>query len=65
MIFYAICEDGFVSKITAKDYSGACYEFDNIASSVDGVSIIVEARLAKAISQSIIKLSKRVIYNDN
>ncbi len=53
MIFYAIFENGFVSKIKATDYDDAMYQYDNASIVEDGNAIVVNAKEAKAIISAI------------
>ena len=60
MIFYAIFENGFVSKITAKNEEEACDKYDETTIVEDGNGILVSKKEAIGIAKSIIHLHKKM-----
>jgi hypothetical protein len=58
MTYYAIYENGFVSKITAKDDGEAYLKFDEASISEDGNGILMEEKVARGVARTILARGK-------
>ena len=54
MYYYVIFDSGFVSKITALDFSEASFLADEAATFEDGQSVLLDAKTAKAVAKNIL-----------
>lgn len=58
MIYYAITEEGFISRIKAKDREEAFYLFDNITIDDDEPNVLLTQKRAERIARFILGKTK-------